>query len=293
MVPKTLEEWSITEITTLLSNGYRELESFDWKEMLPHPKDEDGKRRLVKACCSFANSDGGFLVFGVNDKSNKSAIDRLIGISKDQDFFEHFGNFPSKCEPSVYWIPKNPPIDLDNGNVIHIVQIPKSWNGPHCCKDSANGLIFPKRTNKGDEDMSYSEIRSHFLGYYEKRLKIQLILAEIENIIAVAKSLLIAEDKISTHYGLQEFSLTILEATLVDTYTILYSNRELVSLLFKIRDACRVLNARVITFRSAMGLGLRDVDSVLSHNRIIQPNCHVIVQSSEKARNELQEFLSV
>jgi hypothetical protein len=293
MVPKTLEEWSISEITSLLSNGYRELETFDWKEKLPHSKDEDGKRRLIKACCSFANGDGGFLVFGVNDKSDKPVHDRLTGIPRDQEFFEHFGNFPAKCEPSIYWIPKNPPIDLNNGNVIHIVQIPKSWNGPHCCKDSANGLIFPKRTNKGDEDMGYSEIRSHFLGYYEKRLKIQLILVEIENIIAVAKSLLMTEDNIATHYGLQEFSLTILESTLVDTYTILYSNHELVSLLFRIRDACRVLNAKVTIFRSAMGLGLRDDDSILPHNRSIQSNCQLIVQLSEQAHNMLQKFLSL
>jgi predicted HTH transcriptional regulator len=43
------------------------VEGFDFKAMLPHSKDTEGKGRLRRDVAAFANSNGGFLVFGVKD----------------------------------------------------------------------------------------------------------------------------------------------------------------------------------------------------------------------------------
>jgi predicted HTH transcriptional regulator len=74
MVPKTLSEWSVDSIA-LLTAGIHESEEFDFKRMLPHPKDENAKARLRAACCAFANGSGGFLVFGVDDDKTKPALE--------------------------------------------------------------------------------------------------------------------------------------------------------------------------------------------------------------------------
>lgn len=74
-----------------------ESESLDYKEALPHPNDATGKDRLRHACCAFANSDGGFLVFGIANDKTKSPEDRLIGLDKNFDFPEQFGNYPRSC----------------------------------------------------------------------------------------------------------------------------------------------------------------------------------------------------
>ena len=153
MVPTKLEEWTIPALEALLAQGYYEPEVFDYKEMLPYPNDKDGKRRLVKACCAFANSSGGFLVFGIHDDKSKAPADRIIGIDPSIDFPVQFGNYPTKCSPTVSWEFLNPPLSLVNGNKVHVIFIPRSWSAPHCFEDPerAGWLSFAKRTNKGDE----------------------------------------------------------------------------------------------------------------------------------------------
>ena len=173
--PKTLDEWNLEIVKNLLEKGYYETESFDFKEKLPDTRDSSKKDDLRKDCCAFANSQGGFIIFGISDNRNLSVNDRLIGLEKDIDFTAQFGAFPQTCKPSVLWDFKNPPIELENNKVIHVIQISRSWEMPHCL-DSDNKFIFPKRTNKGNEFMNYEEIRMNFLQFYEKRLKLGLLL---------------------------------------------------------------------------------------------------------------------
>jgi predicted HTH transcriptional regulator len=175
MIPQQLSDWSIESISEILITGRFETETFDFKEKLPDSKDEKAKERLRKTCCAFANSDGAFIVFGILDDKSKPPEKRLVGLSPNNDFPEHFGNYPRSCAPSIYWTFLNPPLPLPDGNILHIVHIPKSWKAPHATGDSDNGWNFTKRTNKGNEGMGIEEIRSGFLGYYEKRLKLQLL----------------------------------------------------------------------------------------------------------------------
>jgi hypothetical protein len=102
MVPRTRDEWTLDAITQLLIKGYKEPESFDFKESLPHKSNIDKKIDLLKDCCAFANSSGGFLVFGVTDDVSAPLEDRLKGIST-KEFLVDFGNFPSQCIPSIRW----------------------------------------------------------------------------------------------------------------------------------------------------------------------------------------------
>jgi predicted HTH transcriptional regulator len=129
VVPRTRDEWTLDAITQLLIKGYKEHESFDFKESLPHKSNADKKIDLLKDCCSFANSSGGFLVFGVTDDVSAPLNDRLKGIST-KEFLVDFGNFPSQCIPSIRWDFRNPPLYLDNGNAIYVIEIFRSWNVP-------------------------------------------------------------------------------------------------------------------------------------------------------------------
>src|SRR6266545_2953371 len=118
MVPQRLEDWTLDKVRELLANKYMEQETCDYKERLPDRRDETGKKRLRKDCCAFANSSGGFLVFGVHDDTTLSVDDRLVGFDPHLVFPVHFGNFPSECNPSVRWEIKNPAIALPGGNVL-------------------------------------------------------------------------------------------------------------------------------------------------------------------------------
>src|SRR5207247_10740098 len=126
--PQTIDQLTIPAIEQLLAQGYYEPEHFDYKQMLPPKGDKSGQRRLLKACWAVANSSGGFFVFGVDDDKNKPPANRLVGIDPSEDFPEHFGNYPTKCSPTVRWEAGNPPLTLSNGNKIFVVYIPRSWN---------------------------------------------------------------------------------------------------------------------------------------------------------------------
>ncbi|WP_342046000.1 AlbA family DNA-binding domain-containing protein [Bacillus sp. OTU530] len=289
MIPKSLDEWSIDVIKELLIKGYRETEYFDFKEMLPHPREEAGKKRLSKACCAFANSSGGFLVFGISDRGEVD--ERLVGIPKDVDFPEHFGNYPNRCRPMVDWQFKNPAIELENGNVIHVIHIPKSWNAPHCYGDVESGWFFAKRTNKGDEGMSPEEIRTSYLGYYEKKLKLQLLKAELYNIQSDASSMIMPEEQIGTHYSLSKYELSVLESVLSDTYTILADSVDLLSQLSILRKKCRVANTQIEMFHSKMVIPITNRSEIVrAHNLDIRGRAEEILELCHNTLELLSEL---
>jgi hypothetical protein len=289
LIPRSLEEWNIDVIKELLIKGYHETEYFDFKAMLPH-KNEAGKRRLAKACCAFANSSGGFLLFGIADSGDVD--DRLVGISKDEDFPEHFGNYPNRCRPIVDWQFKNPAIELENGNVIHVVYIPKSWNAPHCYGDVESGWFFAKRTNKGDEGMSPEEIRTAYLGYYEKKLKLQLLKAELFNIQSDATDMIFPDEKMETHYSLGKYDLNILESVLTDTYTILADKENLLSHLAAIRKKCRVANTQIEILHSQVAIPLTNKQTLIrEHNLNMRDRSLAILQECQNALKLLGEVL--
>ncbi len=149
MTPRTLSEWTIELAIEILAKGLFETEDFDLKEMLPDSRDDKAKARLRGACCAFANSNGGFLVFGVTNDRNLPAASRLKGVPSALDFPEHFGSYPQSCVPAIDWSFLNPPSVLPTGQVVHVVHIPKSWKAPHAVGGQHEGWKFLKRTNKG------------------------------------------------------------------------------------------------------------------------------------------------
>ena len=102
MVPTRLEDWSLEVIRTLLARRVFENESFDFKEGLPETRNQTDKLDLTLDCAAFANARGGFLVFGVKDEKTLTQEGRLAGVSLT-DLPAEFGNYPSKCYPSVDW----------------------------------------------------------------------------------------------------------------------------------------------------------------------------------------------
>jgi hypothetical protein len=276
MIPRTLENWSKESLLDLLGKHYFEPETFDYKETFPHKGDDRGKQRLRKAICAFANSSGGFLVFGVKDDATLAALDRLVGFDPKDDFPQHFGTYAAECRPTVTWDYKKPAIVLDDGNLIHVVEIPRSWRAPHAVGTPAEGLIFTKRTNAGDESMSYEEVRMSFLGYYEKRLKLQLLRSEIRRIHGTAETLFLEGQKTSTAVNLCTFSLAVLEAVLADAYVILCECPNLLTAIEGIRNLAVVVNNAQQAF-----LPMHNLELPNKEDKTRKHNCDVGMWASE------------
>jgi hypothetical protein len=295
VIPRSLNEWTLDSLKRLLDSRSLEAESFDYKSMIPHPNDNDGKRRLRDACAAFANSAGGFLVFGVADDARLSTDQRLAGIASGIDFPVQFGNFPSQSNPTVRWEFLNPPLRLPCGNLVHVVWFPKSWNSPHSVGKPEEGLLFPKRTNKGTEYMSYEEVRMHFLTYYEKRLRLQLLDAELLALQDSAKRACIVEaEKIDSTYSLITFEMGTIETVVADTYTLTAGHTEFLATLKELRQAVVVANNKARIFFSTATLAFSDKAKMIrEHNGFMAGACGRIEELAQRARVLLQPLLAV
>jgi predicted HTH transcriptional regulator len=194
VIPATLDGWSLDVVRDLLAKGYQEGDRFDFKEMLP--RDDVGRLRLSKTCCAFANSQGGYLVFGVVDAKG-SVEQRLVGVDPTIDFPGQFGDYPRRCVPSVEWAPKNPPVQLSNGRVLPIVHVPPSPSAPHAVREQSGAWFFAKRTAQGNQPMTIEEVRAEFLGFYEKRVKLQLLRTELERMQHKAGQMVVSGSRLT------------------------------------------------------------------------------------------------
>lgn len=188
VIPKMLEDWSLPELWRVLTTRIFESDRFDFKEALPDARNDQAKLRLRKTCCAFANSAGGFLVFGVKDEKELDVEARLIGLEPTFDFPASFGDYPSRVEPSVQWDFKNPPLELSSGRLIHVVHIPKSHSGPHGLFVE-DRCFFQKRTPKGNEPMTYGELRAKFLDRDRLVTELHWAISEFSRVERTAKSL--------------------------------------------------------------------------------------------------------
>lgn len=296
IVPLNLGDWTLRGIEDLLAKGRYESEQFDLKEMLPDSRNEAEKWRLRKTCCAFANSAGGFLIFGVKDDRALPIADRLVGVDAQMDFFEHFGAHPSNCTPSIEWDFLRPSLPLPNGKVVHVVHIPRSWQAPHWIDDLKNeGKHFVKRTNKGNEVMSYEEVKMAYLQYYEKRLKLQLLRAELETIRTTARTFIVAPPGPQNFGDVGELGVTVIETVLSDTYTILVAYPDVYADISAIRQQCRIMNSRSIRLYQSLGdspRGAQRVElAVDAHNSRMRLCVDQIEFSCRRAIQRLDEII--
>lgn len=148
-LPESLDQWTLEFIENLIANDIVESDVIEFKLNLPEAD------TLTELCCSFANSNGGFIVFGVKQK------DKFIveGIPYDTEFARNFGD-KLRATPSIsYPTPKF--IKKEESKYLVVVHIPKSITGPHAHHDLQK-MKFWKRTTKGKELMTLEETRRAF-----------------------------------------------------------------------------------------------------------------------------------
>lgn len=159
--PKIGSEWTISFIQNIIAKKICENGLFDFKEKLAHQQDNQDKERNRRVCCAFANTSGGFLIFGVKDKP--TSPNDIIGVD-DPEFLAKFSDQILDCHPPLNWKPytlTSPITTLP----VYVMEISTSGHLHHSKKNAASGnFTFHKRTEGGQTQcMSYDEIREFFL----------------------------------------------------------------------------------------------------------------------------------
>lgn len=164
-----LENYDIEFIESLIKNEIEESINVDFKSADALSKLDAKKKEISKDVSAFANSNGGIIIYGVNEINHKaSELSFVNGNEFTKEWLEQVisstiqRNIP---DLKIFPIRKDGKIE----NTIYVVQIPESFEAPHIAKDKK----FYKRYNFESVAMEEYEVRN----LYGKKLKSKLILS--------------------------------------------------------------------------------------------------------------------
>jgi len=262
MIPTILNDWTYEVITDLTVNGQNESNIHDFKKDLPETE------TLTKLCCAFANTNGGFIVIGVTEVNGHWSI---CGIENSLEVAHRFGQ-KLKANPTInFSLPKV--ISIPNcQKIIAVIEIPKSFNGPHVPDISPEKRIFFKRTNKGNDFMTYEEIKYKFSNYYEKLEKLKLLQIEIENNIDICNEIIASSPEDGTQYSLLSFEDQSFKLLITDTFPLFSDNVELMNKLHIIKRNMLILENELKIFMQKICLPTTDRRYVVRHHNMLVTN---------------------
>jgi len=136
-LPIRLEAWTYETVVTLVKKYEFEPGTFDYKSVL-NPTGANQNEYIKSICstvCSMANTDGGFVLFGVQDRKITVTVpeDRITGIPIGGDLLKEFGNKIESIQPEVYFeaVPQVLKRPNDPSKGVLVIRVPKSPRRPH------------------------------------------------------------------------------------------------------------------------------------------------------------------
>jgi predicted HTH transcriptional regulator len=156
---KQFSEITVEDIIYLINNKISELKTLEYKRQLPGKDKEEQKTKILQSITSFANTDGGIIIFGMKENDEGEASE-IIGIetSTDDDFLYFQNIVKDRIEPRMA-PPELKELTI-NDKKIYLMKIHSSYNKPHFVK---NNFVFYGRHSNGKYPLDIEEIKSFFL----------------------------------------------------------------------------------------------------------------------------------
>lgn len=144
-----------------METGKSEDTTLDFK-LEPYKPNDDGRKDFVKDVTAFANSQGGHLIIGVEEKEGIAvAVKPKVGFDWDHEILR-LENLCQDCvEPKVMGI-EIYTIKMEGGEIL-AVKVPKSWTAPHRAQ-SRKSKTFYQRHSRSISEMDVSQLREAFIG---------------------------------------------------------------------------------------------------------------------------------
>jgi hypothetical protein len=181
-LPNNLNLWTIDTVINIVKEHEFEPGLFDYKSVLhaTGSKQNEYVDSIRRTACSMANTDGGFILFGVLDRKQQltSVEERIKGIPIQGDLRKEFGDKIANIQPEVYFeaVPRILPLPNDSNRGIFVVRIPRSQRRPHMV--SSVGIYYRRGENGAATPMNHYEVRDLMM-YTEERLR-KVILFRLE-----------------------------------------------------------------------------------------------------------------
>ena len=162
MFSKSLSKIDEQDIQFLVENEQKESVILEYKETISG-NDRD-KKELPKDISAIANTDGGFVIFGIREANGVASeivgIDKLIGKQSVEEWVENV--LISNIRPRVAVKPRIIPISSDEDKVVLVLQVPKSPRRPHMVTAGGRNAYY-KRHNYQATYADEHEVRSMVL----------------------------------------------------------------------------------------------------------------------------------
>jgi hypothetical protein len=165
-----LESYDFETIKSFIENEIEESIHIEFKSAGALSKKDGQKKEVSKDVSAFANSDGGIIIYGIEEKNHKAhSFSFIDGNEFTKEWLEQIisstvnRNIP---ELKIFPIRNNGIIS----NTIYVVQIPSSLDAPHMARDKK----YYKRFNFESVPMEEYEVRQ----LYGRKVKSKLILAQ-------------------------------------------------------------------------------------------------------------------
>ena len=149
------EEYTFDDLQDLIQNQIEESINLDYKSAKSLDQSDTKKRELSKDVSAFANSDGGIIIYGMQEENHKpKSIDFVDGELFNKEWLENV--IDSNIQQKIQGIRIYPiRIDSDIKKTVYVVKIPASSQAPHISADKK----FYRRFNFKSVPMEEYEVR--------------------------------------------------------------------------------------------------------------------------------------
>jgi hypothetical protein len=158
VIAGTLAQIDLALIERLCADRVTESATLDFKRELP--AGSSGKDELLKDVCAFANTEGGDLVYGVEEENGEAArIAPLPGDQREAEVRRVLQTIDSNVEPRITGL-THVTVAVLHGYVL-IIRVPASFDGPHSYRVNA-ARSFVLRNGPTTSDMTVDQLRVAF-----------------------------------------------------------------------------------------------------------------------------------
>lgn len=253
-IPASVESWTFQAVRTLVLDHAFETSLFDFKEVLT-PQDIKARESLRATACAMANSEGGYIIFGVLDQARAEGLARIVGLRNEgkdmrkevSDQFQHI--YPYLAFDAT---PRLIPVEHDPKKGVYVVQIPKSLRRPHMVERTG---VFFRRGEGSNTPMGWSEVREQMISTEERMRRVRLFRLHLATFRQIGRSLNRDHTKMGVFDSSDRFDTAAFSTLLADVCPMLPEDGSLLQRLLDISIEANRIN---VTFDRAITLNRKD-----------------------------------